>query len=443
MLPLKTFSGGLHPPQMKLTADKPVVTLPLPDRVILHVAQHKGAPAKPILKIRDEVSCGEKIAVAGGFVSAPVHASVSGKIVGAGNFMHPMGVPSYAVVIERNKEAVENTEYTYENGLELSVEEIRNRIQESGVVGLGGATFPTHVKLTTTETSNLDTVILNGAECEPALTTDHRMMLEHADEIINGLELVMKVLGVKRGIIGIEDNKTDAIELLVEKLKDHKEIQVQPLEAKYPQGGEKQLITACLGREIPSGKLPLDVGVVVLNVTSAMYISYGVNYQKPLIERTITLAGNCVKNPGNYLARLGTTVSDVIEMAGGLKPDVPVKKIIMGGPMMGFGLFDLNVPVIKGTGGILCWDEKEAALPNPTQCLWCGNCERSCPMGLQPYLLKKHADHSNWEGTFDLNVLDCIECGCCAYTCPAALPLVQSIKLSKIMIHKQNIKDKK
>jgi electron transport complex protein RnfC len=443
MLPLKTFSGGLHPPQMKLTADKPVIELPLPDRVILHVSQHKGAPAKPILKITDQVKCGEKIAVAGGFVSAPVHASVSGKIVGAGNFMHPMGVPSYAVVIERNKEEEETNDYSYENGLELPIDEIRTRIQDSGVVGLGGATFPTHVKLTTNETSKLDTVILNGAECEPALTTDHRMMLEHPDEIINGLRLVMKVLGVKRGIIGIENNKMDAIKLLTEKLKDDKEIEVQPLEAKYPQGGEKQLICACLGREIPSGKLPLDVGVVVLNVTSAMYISYGVNYRKPLIERTITLAGNCVNKPGNYLVRIGTTVKDFIEMAGGLKPDVPVSKIIMGGPMMGFGLFDLNVPIIKGTGGILCWDEKEALLPEPSPCLWCGSCERACPMGLQPYLIKKNADHSSWEKTFKLNVLDCIECGCCAYTCPSALPLVQSIKLSKIMIHKQNIKDKK
>jgi len=442
MLAPKTFSGGLHPPTIKTTADKPIIALPLPDRVILHVSQHKGAPAKTILKITDKVVCGDKIAVAGGFVSAPVHASIAGTIIGAGNFMHPMGVPSHAVVIERDKEA-HMTEYNYEDGLALSPEEIRLRIQESGVVGLGGATFPTHVKLTTNDTSKLDTVILNGAECEPALTTDHRMMLEHPDEIINGLRLVMKVLNVKKGIIAIENNKMNAIELFDKKLAQDKEIVVQPLITKYPQGGEKQLVAACLKREIPSGKLPLDVGVVVLNVTSAAYISYGVNYKMPLLERTVTLSGNCVKNPGNYLIRLGTTVADFIELAGGLKDDVPVKKIIMGGPMMGFGLFDLNVPIIKGTGGILCWDENEAAMPDSTNCLRCGKCESVCPMGLQPQLIKKHTDHRNWEDAFRLSVMDCIECGCCAYACPAVLPLVQNMKLAKHMIHQQSIKDRK
>lgn len=442
MLETKTFNGGVHPPQLKKTADCPIVSLPLPDRVILHVSQHKGAPAKPIHKITDIVKCGEKIAAAGGFVSSPVHASISGKVIGVGSFLHPMGIPSQAIVIERDKEA-EETVYKYEDGLQLPKEEIMRRIQECGVVGLGGATFPTHVKLTTKETSIVDTVILNGAECEPALTTDYRMMLEHPEEIINGLRLIMKVLGVSKGIIAVENNKPQAIEKLDSLLKDDKEIFVQPLITKYPQGGEKQLIAACTGREVPSGKLPLDVGVVVANVTSAAYISYGVNYQIPLMERVVTLSGNCVKNPGNYLVRLGTTVADLIKFAGGLKEDVPLKKIIMGGPMMGFALFNLNVPIIKGTGGILCWDEEEAKIYEPKSCLRCGRCEKACPMGLQPYLINKCAEHKAWNEAEKLNILDCMECGSCAFTCPATLPIVQNIRLAKSMIMAQRKKEKK
>ncbi|MDD2999890.1 MAG: electron transport complex subunit RsxC, partial [Candidatus Riflebacteria bacterium] len=376
MLEPKTFSGGLHPPDLKLTSDKPIVNLPIPSRVVLHVSQHIGAPAKPIYKITDKVTCGQCIAEPGGFVSAPVHATISGTVIGAGNFMHPLGVPSPAIVIERTPETPEPV-YTSEDGMALPPEEIKKRIQQSGLVGLGGATFPTHVKLSPPETKHIDTVILNGVECEPALTADHRLMLEEPDRIINGLKLIMRVLKAEKGIIGIEMNKLDAITLLNDRLKNESNLSVQPLKVKYPQGGEKQLIYACLGREIPSGKLPMDVGVVVQNVASAAAISDAVNMQKPLMERVVTLAGNCATNPGNYRVRIGTTVADFIEMTGGLKQDIPLKKVIMGGPMMGFALFDLNVPIIKGTSGILCWDAQQAIVPLQTACLRCGSCIRA------------------------------------------------------------------
>ncbi|MDD3147890.1 MAG: electron transport complex subunit RsxC [Candidatus Riflebacteria bacterium] len=430
MLEPRSFAGGLHPPGLKTTADKPVINLPVPSKVILHVSQHIGAPAKPTHKITDKVSCGQCIAEPGGFVSAPVHATISGTVIGAGNFMHPFGVPSPAIVIERSPDEVEPT-YSSEDGLNLSPEEIKRRIQQSGVVGLGGATFPTHVKLSPPETRHIDTVILNGVECEPALTADHRLMLEEPDRIITGLKLIMRVLKAEKGIIGIEMNKPDAIALFQEKFKNEPALHVQPLEVKYPQGGEKQLIFACLNREVPSGKLPMDVGVVVQNVASAAAITDAVNLQKPLLERVVTLAGNCAAKPGNYRVRIGTTVGDFIEMAGGLKADIPLKKVIMGGPMMGFALFDLNVPIIKGTSGVLCWDETQAKVPVQTACLRCGSCIRACPMGLIPQQMKQMVDHKKWEKADQLGMLDCIECGCCSYSCPAGLPLVQTFKLGK------------
>ncbi len=433
MLSQQTFNGGLHPPELKNTADKPIVTLPVPEKVILHVSQHIGAPARPIYKITDKVECGQLIAEAGGFVSAGVHATVSGKVIGAGNFMHPFGVPMPALVIERNPEATE-PEYSSENGFNLSIEEIRSRIQNAGLVGLGGATFPTHVKLAPPQNKPIDTVILNGVECEPALTSDHRLMLEESDKIIAGLKLLIKVLNAKKGIIGIENNKPDAIKLLDEKAKDEANITVQPLEVKYPQGGEKQLIFACIGKEVPSGGLPMDVGVVVQNVATAAAVADAVNSKKPLLERVVTLAGNCVKNPGNYRVRIGTTVEKFIEMAGGLKETCDPVKVIMGGPMMGFALFDINIPIIKGTSGVLVWDEDEAKVYQETACIRCGRCIRACPMNLMPQQLKKLIDAKKWEQADQLGILDCMECGCCAYTCPAGLPLIQTFKLGKKLV---------
>lgn len=433
MLAIQSFKGGLHPPELKNTADKSIVNLPIPEKVILHVSQHIGAPAKPIFKITDKVDAGQAIAEPGGFVSARIHATVSGKIIASGNFMHPFGVPSPAIVIERNAESPEPT-YQEENGFNLSVEEIKTRIQDAGLVGLGGATFPTHVKLSPPPGKPIDTVILNGVECEPALTADHRLMLEEPEKIIAGLKLIMKALDAKRGIIGIENNKRDAIELLNKMLANEDNIDVQPLNVKYPQGGEKQLIVATIGLEVPSGGLPMDVGVVVQNVATAAAVADAVNLKRPLLERVVTLAGNCVNNPGNYRVRIGTTVAEFISMAGGLKENVTPVKIIMGGPMMGFALFDQNVPIIKGTSGILVWDEDEAKIFQETECIRCGRCIRACPMGLMPQQLKRLIDSKKLDQADKMGMLDCMECGSCAYTCPSALPLIQTFKLGKKLV---------
>jgi electron transport complex protein RnfC len=441
MLADQTFSGGLHPPELKKTSDKSIVELPLPDKVILHVSQHIGAPAKPIFKITDKVETGQVIAEPGGFVSARVHATVTGKIIGSGNFMHPFGVPSPALVIERNKDASEPA-WDEENGFNLEIDEIKKRIQDSGLVGLGGATFPTHVKLSPPESKPIDTVILNGVECEPALTSDHRLMLEENDKIVSGLKMLLKVLKAKKGIIGIEANKPDAIELMSKKVENDENIVVQPLKVKYPQGGEKQLIYACLGKEVPSGGLPMDVGVVVQNVATAAAVADAVNRKRPLLERVVTLAGNCVKNPGNYRVRIGTTVAEFIRLAGGLKEDVKPLKVIMGGPMMGFALFDLNIPIIKGTSGILVWDEKEASVFKETACIRCGRCIQACPMKLMPQQLKRLIDSRKLEEADKMGILDCMECGCCAFTCPASLPLIQTFKMGKKLVMAERKKAK-
>ena len=432
MLASKTFSGGIHPPAMKKTADKPIVKLPLPDKVILHLSQHIGAPAKCNLQINDNVTYGQLIAEAGGFVSAPIHATISGKVIAFGNFKHPLGQSTPAIVIERDKQAVEPI-YTEKptNGYALPPAEILKRIKEAGIVGLGGAAFPTHVKLSPPAGTVIDTVILNGAECEPCLTADHRTMLEQPEKVVDGLKLTMKVLGASRGYIAIEENKFDAIEELDYHTNNYPDINVQPLVTKYPQGGEKQLIKAVTGREVPNGKLPSDVGVVVMNVTTAAAVSDAVNCCMPLTEKTVTLAGECVKNPGNYRVRIGTTISDFIQMTGGLKEDIPLKKAILGGPMMGFALYDLNTPIIKGTSGILCWSENEARMKPRTGCLRCGKCVEACPMGLEPLVLDALINANRFEEAEKEGLLNCVNCGSCAYSCPGGNPLVQNFIVAK------------
>lgn len=431
---LKTFVGGLHPPGLKKTAGKAIVTLPPPQKVVLPVSQHIGAPAKPIVTVGETVSRGQIVAEPGGFVSAGIFATISGNVQAVGNFLHPMGVNSPAIVIERIEGAEEKEFQVLDDPRSLSAEEIKTRIGAAGIVGMGGAAFPTLVKLSPPLAKPIDTIILNGVECEPALTADHRLMLEYPDKIVSGLQIIMKLLGSKRGIIGIEANKPDAIDLFIEKTKDQKDISVCPLKVQYPQGGEKQLIYAATGKEVPSGGLPMDVGVVVQNVGTTAAIYDAVCMKKPLLDRVVTLAGNCVKNPGNYLVRIGTLVSTFIEATGGLKENVPLKKVISGGPMMGHALFDYNVPILKGTSGILCWDAEEAEQVEPSVCIRCGRCIQACPIHLLPQRLKTSIDANKWTDVDMLGIMDCMECGCCAFICPGKLPLVQTFKLGKRIV---------
>jgi len=426
------FSGGVHPPELKKTAGCSTIELPWPNKVVLPVSQHIGAPAKPLVAVNDKVTCGQKIAEATGMVSAPVHASISGRIAGVGNFLHPFGSPALAIVIEQTPEAEKPAFRVKNDGLLMPVDELKKRIQDAGLVGMGGATFPTHVKVSPPPTKPIDTVILNGVECEPALTSDHRLMLEQPDKVLIGLKLLMKVLGAKNGYIGIEENKPDAIALFTEKCRHESHIRVAPLHVCYPQGGEKQLIYAVLQREVPSRGLPMDVGVVVQNVATAAAIYDAIYMEKPVDDRIVTLAGNAVAKPGNYLVPMGMLIGDFVQAAGGFKPDRPPKKIIMGGPMMGHALFNLQVPVVKGTSGLLCWDEEEAGeAPEPQVCIRCGRCVEGCPMRLMPSRIKGCVDFNRLEEAERFGIGDCIECGCCGYVCPARLPLVQTFKLGK------------
>jgi len=438
----KTFPFGEHTPGMKETATFPVKVLPPPERVLLHLSQHKGAPAIATKKMDDDVLYGDLLAEASGHVSVPIHASISGKITGFGNFLHPMGSQSSAFLIRRDPSMPEPALET-ETDLGLTRRsEILQKIKDAGIVGMGGATFPTHVKLSPPEEFKIDTVIINGSECEPVLTADHRSMLEYPDELISGLKICVAVLKADRGIIAIEDNKQDAADLLTAKLEKQPSLQVQLLRTKYPQGSEKHLILACTGRRVKSGQLPASTGVVVINASTAIAISNAVIRSKPLTERIVTLAGSAVKNPGNYKVRIGTIISDFIEATGGLKEDITLRKVISGGPMMGFALPSLELPIQKGTAGILCWTDEELAIKEETHCIRCARCVRACPMGLDPTYLMKLLKAQQFEKAKAEKLLDCIECGACSYTCPAAIPLAQYFVMGKrtLMAQQKNKK---
>ena len=438
-----TFKGGVHPPESKsTTSDKPIKTLGLPDKVVLPLQQHIGAPLEVAVEPGDKVKVGSVIAKPTGFVSIPLHASISGEVKSVSGQMHPTGVAMPAVSIQSDGEDTwEELKAGSRKPHELSDDELKQIIRDAGIVGLGGAAFPTHVKLSPPAGKTIDTFILNGSECEPYLTADHRQMLERKEELIQGVSMLVRILGDSRTIIAIESNKPDVIETLQELCGKEGNFEVVGLKTKYPQGGEKQLIEALTGREVPSGGLPMDVGCLVQNVSTVLAVFDAVTQGRPLVEKVVTLTGSAVKNPGNYRVRVGTLVEDLIKEVEGEVPE-NLGKVIMGGPMMGISLAALDVPVLKGTNGLVLLAE-----PVPENrhqpCIRCGSCVNACPTRLVPCELALFAENEQWDKCGEYSVKDCIECGSCSYVCPAGRDLVQLIRYGKYKVISEEQKKKK
>jgi len=436
---LKTFpKGGVHPKENKFSAGKPIECIDLPQQVSIPIAQHIGAPAEPIVKKGESVKVGQLIAKSSGFVSANIHSSVSGIVSKIDKIPDSTGYKQTCIIID-----VEGDEWleTIDRSIDIrndftniSIEEIKSKITDSGIVGSGGATFPTHVKLSVPPGKTCENLVINAVECEPYLTSDHQLMLEKAEEIMIGCKLAQKVTGAKKIIIGIENNKPDAIKHMTAISKKFDNIEVNPLKVMYPQGGEKQLIKSLLNREVPSGGLPIDVGCIVQNVGTAFAIYEAVQKNKPYFERVVTVTGKSVKKPSNILARIGTSANWLIEAAGGLPEDTG--KIVSGGPMMGKAVSTDNIPVTKGTSGILIIPENMSSRPQSFNCIRCGRCVSVCPMGLEPYLLKNMSVVRMYEEMQKERALDCMECGSCSYTCPAGVPLLDYIRLGKANVNK-------
>ena len=433
---MRTFPiGGIHPHDNKeWSKDKAIEILELPDEVKLPMVQHIGAPATPIVQKGDKVLVGQVIAQSTGFVSANIHSPISGTVTNVDMFPNGQGQRRMMVVIKREgDEWLETIDRTADQKRECTLEpkEIVAKIKDAGIVGLGGAQFPTHVKLTIPDGQKAEVVIINGVECEPYLTSDYRTMLERAEMVLTGTEIVMRAVGVKRAVIGVENNKPDAIKHLREVIArdGYRGIEVMPLKMRYPQGGEKQLIAAVTGRQVPPPPaLPISVGAVVCNVSTAVAIYEAVQKNKPLIERVVTVTGKHLKTTHNYLARFGTPVSRLFELAGIPEGDV---KLLNGGPMMGRSVVDITAPLIKGCSGLTVITGEEAARGKEMSCIKCAKCVSVCPMGLEPYLLSKLAKMQKWDMAEEHNTVDCIECGCCSYTCPSYLPLLDYIRIGK------------
>lgn len=427
----KTFHGGIHPREYKeLTENLPFEIFPLPEEITLPLSQHLGKEAKPNVKKGDEVKTGQLVAQAEGFVSAPVHSSVAGKVMSLGKEQTSSGFPKDSIVIKRNG-TIDSEKFLLAplDPEKISADEIREWVALAGIVGQGGAAFPTSVKLSPPKDKVIDVVILNGCECEPYLTRDYRFMIERPDDLISGLKLIMKALNVNRGVIGIEDNKPEAIELLSNKVKFEHGLDVIALKTKYPQGAEKMLIKAVTGREVPPGKLPMDVGAVIQNIGTAIAIHDAIVKGEVLITAALTVSGKGIKNPKNLIVPVGTPIQNVIDFCGGVTEDAV--KVVVGGPMMGVAQFDLNAPVMKATSGILVLTKDEVAENPETPCLRCGQCVDICPLNLMPTKLARYSQLNRFEDTEGAGITVCMECGTCAYTCPANIPLVQWIRLGK------------
>ena len=427
----KTFPRGIHPPEDKASTEgKALERLAPPDTVIIPLHQHFGAPAKPLVKKGDEVLLGQKIGEAPALFSASVHSSVSGKVKSVDGAPHPLGRPVLSVtIVNDGEDRISPDIEGCDSPFSLSTDDVRGRVREAGVVGMGGAAFPTAVKLTPPKDKPIDTVILNGCECEPLLTADHRVMLEFPDDIIQGAELVRLATGAQRIVVGIEDNKPDVFALFGHRSYSFPVDFVQ-LKTKYPQGAEKNLIAALLKREVPRGGLPFDVGVVVQNVATAKAVWDAVSQGTPLVERALTVSGTGIREPKNLLVRIGTPFQHVLDHCGGLVEGSNL--VVMGGPMMGLAQWTTDVPVIKGTSGILAWGE--AAPAREFNCIGCGRCVGHCPMGLVPTRLMKYVKHEAHAEAEAAGILDCVECGSCQYSCPAKIPLVHWIRLGKNII---------
>lgn len=443
---MKTFPiGGIHPPENKLTANIAIGYLPVPESVTIPISQHIGAPATTIVNKGDYVKTGQVIATSQGFVSSNIHSSVSGKVNKIDTIIDTTGYKQTAVFIDvEGDEWIETINRSSEivTEIKLSPEEITKKCFESGVVGLGGATFPSHVKLTVPEGKKCNILIINGVECEPYLTSDHRLMLERGEEILIGTAILMKALKVDKAKIGIENNKTDAIDHLTKLATGFKGISVHALKVKYPQGAEKQLIKALINREVPSGHLPLDVGAVVHNVGTVFAVYEAVQKNKPLFERVVTITGKSLARPGNYFVRIGTPVSKLIEAAGGMPDDTG--KIINGGPMMGKAVNNIDVPVVKGTSGIVLLPLNESERSEVKPCIKCAKCISVCAFNLEPFLLMTLSEKGLFERAEKERITDCLECGSCSYICPSNRPILDYIRLGKStvirMAHERNIK---
>ncbi|MBP5480020.1 MAG: electron transport complex subunit RsxC [Bacteroidaceae bacterium] len=435
---MKTFRiGGVHPAENKLSAAEPIKVAELPKVAVYPMGQHIGAPAKPVVQKGDKVKVGTMIAEAGGFVSAPIFSGVSGTVLKVDTIVDASGYAKPAVYItvegDEWEESIDRSEtlVTLKDKPELTPEEIVNKIKAAGVVGMGGACFPTHVKLCPPPGAKPEWVIINAVECEPYLTADHRLMLEKADQILVGVDLLMKGGKVNKAFIGIEENKPDAIALLTEKAKaSYPNIEIVPLKTKYPQGGEKQLIDAVVARQVPAPPaIPVNVGAIVQNVGTAYAVYEAVMKNKPLFERVVTVTGKSLAHPSNFLTRMGTPMSQLIDACGGLPADTG--KVIGGGPMMGKALLNTEVPICKGSSGVLIMNETEARRGEAQPCIRCAKCVSACPMGLEPYLLSTASSKQMWDKVEAEDITSCIECGSCQFTCPSHRPLLDNIRMGK------------
>ncbi|MFA5815435.1 MAG: electron transport complex subunit RsxC [Bacteroidales bacterium] len=435
---MKTFPrGGVHPPENKKASGFSIEVLPLPKSVCIHLSQHLGAPAEPLVAKGDTVKAGQLIAKSTGFVSANIHSPVSGTVQKIEPAPDSSGYKRPAIFIEvQGDEWLETIDRSPNliKSPDLTSEEIIARVGQMGIVGLGGATFPSHVKITVPKGKKAEILIINGVECEPYLTSDHRLMLEKGEEILVGTQLLMKALRVNQAVIGIERNKPDAISHLTRLCARYPGIRVEALKVKYPQGGEKQLIKAITGREVPSGRLPIDVGAVVYNVGTAFAVYEAITKNKPLFERIVTVTGKSMERTANYLVRIGTPVTELIEATGGMPEDTG--KVINGGPMMGKALPLLDVPVTKGTSGIVLMPVAESNRRTTMNCIRCSRCNSVCAMGLEPYFLMSLGEAKRWDDMEQERVMDCMECGSCSYTCPSGRPLLDYIRLGKNSVNR-------